>query len=419
MSKAMSYFALFPASLALCGMLSITACEMTGEIVNEDDTVTQNAETGTRWMPGHYLMYSPSRRHDEAKRIQMSKDNLKQTAFQPGVRGVVMYVDWDRLESSRNIYDTPTMRSIGEMLEELEGTDKGLGLYVRTRNFGTGDPQKAFVPKYVKNDYCVTQYGGYVALPCLWEKATMDRHIALFKEIARRFDGHPNFAIVSTEETTLDGEGYSHKKWMTQLKRYHREVKSSLKKTILSEEMNFIGDDEDLHEMAQQMEEVGGIGYGWPDTVPCRDTQRSETCGYKLSTYDVARQYQGVLPITPKVATYDLLPDDLNAVFAMVAGDDSKSLKANYVLWQQDFSSRRWADRNDGDGQYSGWRSDLLAKLKQENGKINTAVPSSISASPGEGPIDGGPIDEGPIDGDPIDGDTLSSLCEQFGILCD
>ncbi len=423
-------------------LVSGTACELE-EFPEEEEPTSINA-AGAKWFPGHYLMFPPRRVHKEKTRIEQSTEFVRNTAFEPGVRGVMIYVDWDRLENGKGEYDTPTMEAIGTWLKLLEGSDRALALYMRGRNFGArGDKNKAFVPDYIKRDYCVTTSGpseNSGAMACLWDPGTMDRKIALMAEIGRRYDSHPNFAAITAGESTVSGDGFSHQAWKRELSRYLVETKKAFPNSLLVNELNFLGNGRPaLTEMANHMADIGGIGYGWPDTVPCRDPRRSEKCGYKIESYDVSREFQGVLPVSPNVETHDLLPSDLDAVFDMLTSDGDDSLRANYVFWQNTFTSRRYAKVNDGDGYYAGWRRDLLAKFKQEDGRIHTEKPSQWQGegaptrpdepdagdSPGgddpggDGPGgDAGPGGDDPDSGEPDDDGFGIDLCKLSPIFC-
>ena len=120
------------------------------------------------------------------------------------------------------------------------------------------------------------------------------------------------------------------------------------------------------------MAKTGGGALGLPDTVPCRrtDIPDSDVCGYRINAYDILRKYNGVMAITPQVATWDLIYEQTPEVFDMAVD----YLGATHVLWQSQFTSRR-----DSRGYVPNYmQNQLLPTIASQGGRINSDCPTTL-----------------------------------------
>jgi hypothetical protein len=121
----------------------------------------------------------------------------------PGVRGVMMRHPWRELESSQGVYTFD--RVAGELAQCLaignaRGSRFGFILFISVNSFvgGSGNP----LPPYL--DHLATEeapLGRGVWNTWRWNTTIRTRFAALVQELAARFDAHPCWEGIATNET--------------------------------------------------------------------------------------------------------------------------------------------------------------------------------------------------------------------------
>lgn len=271
---------------------------------------------------------------------------------------------------------------IGEALELAKQYDVQVVVFIKARDFGSGKCTSGTFPSYARDSmtYLSGPSGNKACVPMFWKSEVMDRFIALFNEIGRRYDSHPNLEVVMEGETTLSkGPGYSNAAYDREMKRLITEGKKALPSTMIVIQMNFYDPDE--RSLLNHMVDVGGMAFGLPDTVTCRIPDASErnriaakydarnSCGYTISNYKLMREYADKLAITPNAETYDLKWNETEASYRTA----SEYMLADHFFMQESFCSRV-----DGGCRNGYVESQLLPTFKRVGNIMHPECPSSF-----------------------------------------
>jgi hypothetical protein len=293
-----------------------------------------------KWHPGNYALLNGGETLDtQLKRIdQLGKES--------SIKGVMARIYWAEIETSKGVYN---FSKIDAYLSKLgkQPTSKRLFLRIMERRFGGS--QSGIVPKYLTTDSVyrgglVKTNSGYAAR--LWEQPTMDRLITLYKVLGARYDGHPNFEGITTEETTLSisspfPSGYSVIALATQWQRLATNVRPTMPHTNLFVLTNFLGSAAVLGGLIQSFVATN-VGVGGPDVIP-----NNLTLGQEIWTGVYGADYRGTLAIANSIETAELggskgswTPKELHA-FAY------GTLKVNYLFWTMNTwegnASQQWS----------------------------------------------------------------------------
>jgi hypothetical protein len=301
---------------------------------------------GMKFNPGHYLQFGkdapPSR--------------LKKAADHPKVTGAVAKVAWKTLEPYEGQYD---FSLIDQYLEVLEPKNKQLAFRIFDRDYNQ--------PDYIvqRGGTAIQKVGHESRTIKMWEPWVMDRHLALLKAIAERYDNHPNFEGVITWESLSgvherQGHGYSCDKFDQQLTRRTREAQSYFKHTIFWSNFTFYCKKEPgIQKMIDIMKQNGG-GIAWGDSSPSR----------VLLGEKVAARNKGAIPVFPNGdTTYLISSESLEDVYRY----QSQQIGATHIAWSTHHYNREGKNPRQGD-----WMDEVYAVIRNHPEMKNKACPSNM-----------------------------------------
>lgn len=329
-----------------------------------DENCTSSDQQGTgkgiKWHPGHYMLTF----------IDSPQSNLDDLRSEPYVLGAQIRYKWVDLEPRKGVYDFSLIESDLRYLQSMP-TPKRLVAQILDIKFNTTNP-RGIIPDYLLDDPeynggVVRTTNGYSAR--LWEKASMDRLIALYQAIGNRFDKEPYFEAIATRETAPSfGEvgppsGYQQSEMAAQLKRLITGARKAFPSTNVFVYTNYlVGELEGIIKHAHD----NLAGAGGPDVTP-----RHPTAGARiLLGIDGGIEYKGKMPIAFAVQSPELcgkegcnLPKDLHD-FAV------DTLGVNYLFWL------RFGRNEDTATEKYSWEEGMLPVIRSSRGRINTACPT-------------------------------------------
>jgi hypothetical protein len=291
---------------------------------------TAVAAQGTKWHPGHYVMFDGSAKANLDAHLSYIAELRNETA----VEGIMVRFWWHDLEPRLGEYDFALIDAYLTALGNLS-PKKRLVVRIMDRKFGTASPRD-IVPDYLRensayNGGVVSSGDGFVAR--LWEDPVMGRLVKLYQAIGRRYDSNPLFEGAFTEETTLSfaaskvPSGYSHERLAEQYVRFVKAVKPTMPKSNLFLNANWIGSDTIMSDLIQQVRNASA-GAGGSNVIP-----GSPTLGQRALSGVFGADYRLELPIANGVETGELggaLGDFTPKQIAAYAYD---VLRAHYLFW--------------------------------------------------------------------------------------
>jgi len=193
-----------------------------------------------------------------------------------------------------------------------------------------------------------------------WVPAVMDRMIALYTALGKRFDKEPYFeAIKTTENSAVWAGGFSVAAQTAQLKRQMLALANAFPQTQVFQGLNW--SKAEIAVLFPYAHSIG-IGVGGPDILPT----------YPTDAYPFYRQYYGKMPlaidgqnngVSPYLRSGDVDFDDLYT-FAIT---DPRGLRVNYVIWSSS-ENGTWSFQN-----------KVVPLVNRHKGYINSGCPLSIS----------------------------------------
>jgi hypothetical protein len=230
------------------------------------------ASTKIKWHPGHY--YS---NHFEMwrKGRPASADSYKRMASVSAIKGMLQPIAWGVLEPDKpGVYD---FTAIDTALARVKAQNRRLIVTIWAKSCCTkGNDPSSWLPAYIVND---AKYGtlvsSYGTMSKIWEQATMDRLIALYKAIGARYDGDPAFEGIGNEETAVGfvdavPASYTNTGMAAQYQRLQDAWRAAAPHTTMFMLANWLGnastDLKSLHDNA--VETMTGVG--GPDLAPLR-----------------------------------------------------------------------------------------------------------------------------------------------------
>lgn len=296
---------------------------------------------GVKWHPGHYVVLSGKATMEQHMR------EIEEIGDEHHIKGVMVRLWWSELEPRWYDWDFSRIDAYLNKLAE-QSTTKRLVVRIMDRRFNTDSPE-GIVPKYMRNDPrynggVVDNKTGYVAR--LWERVVMGRLIALYQALGSRYDSHPFFEGLFTEESTLSldwrdyPEGYSNEALTEQYIRFVNEVKPYLPHSHLFMNANWIGSSELMGELIAALDDAHVAAGGsnvWVD---------NKTLGQAVLTGEHGTDYRWELPIAHAVEASELggwLGDWTPSEIANYAFDE---VQTHYLFWVrntwQGDESQRW-----------------------------------------------------------------------------
>jgi hypothetical protein len=318
-----------------------------------------------KWNPGHYML--PGLGESQAARLKQ----FDQIADEPVIKGAQVRYFWAQLEPKKGVYDFSVIETD---LARLRAHGKHLVIVIMDRKFG-GSNSKDIVPEYLLTE---SQYGGGVAKTSkgysarIWDAAVMDREIALYEALGRRFDNDPYVEGITGEETAM-GFGsarppdFTNAALATQVKRWIVAVRNAWPHTNVFLYSNFLsgGLESVIAECARNR-----CGAGGPDILP---PPGKGTEGDKILTGASADvDYRGRMPIAYAVQTPELGGRKGTFTPAQLFDHGYETLGVNYIFWMRN----TWEG-----GAEQKWSTGILPYLRSIDGKIHTECPSGLQNS--------------------------------------
>jgi hypothetical protein len=322
--------------------------------------LSANAQS-IKWHPGHYVRLTAG--DTQTAHFKAIDEIGSETA----VKGVQVRLFWYDLEKSKGQYNYALIDSYLKKLKSVP-VKKRLVIQVMDRRFST-NVKTGIVPNYMMTDPLykggvTATKNGFTAR--LWEQATMDRLIALYRAIGGHYDAEPYFEAIGNVETTLSlgtnrPAGYSTPALTAQYKRFVKGVRSALPHTNLFFYSNWLGSDALMGELIQSMV-VPAVAAGGPNTVPGQLTQ-----GQKVWTGVFGADFRGNLAIANGVESGELGGNHGNFTPKQLHDWAYNTLKVNYMLWSRNTFTGTAAQQ---------WKTGILPYLRT-NPKVWTACPTS------------------------------------------
>ena len=327
-------------------------------------------EGGLKWHPGHYM--AVDRMESTADVRAMHFKQIDAIANEPSVRGIKLAVYWSVLEGAKGDYSAG-FAILDAYLAKLKATNKYLILSVQDRQFGGYDPSNlsVFFPAYILKEYGVTKMS-YGIITRAWQAGTMDRLIALSRAYAARYDGHPNFEMFQSEETSVgvanSVDGYSPAAYETQLRRFIADARKSWPHTQVRLNANFLGADSVMASLIDYSATYN-TAVGGPDTIPDQTIQANRL--FSGTTGD--KDYRGVLPFVSEVQSPSLGGKEGTFTAAQLFTHAMKEVRPSYFVWVRNTYQGGAAQK---------WDTGLLPYIRSIKGSINSTCPSKLTCSP-------------------------------------
>ncbi len=159
------------------------------------------AEAARRFTPGHYVMVPP-----HAQKAAGGLPNAGRISeagpVSPGVSGIVLRYPWKDVDNDDGTFNWARMDKELAQCAVL-GVQWVAMLTVKTFDDTTAAPPSLLPFTTV---FASTGGGGHGgSMMWRWHKTVLDRFRILVNAIGRRYDGHPNFAGIATQETANGG----------------------------------------------------------------------------------------------------------------------------------------------------------------------------------------------------------------------
>ncbi len=336
-------------------------------------------ETPQKWNPGHYALpmdeafFTLVENPGAARRFERLVASLP-----PEIVGVQGGAFWRQLEPREGVYD---FRLVEAELAICARYRKHFFCTVSDRRYNAGTPP---VPDYILLNPAF--HGGIEPFAScagsvvrLWDPAVMDRFNRLVTALGARFDREPYFEGVEFVETALPvnpaaARGLTNEAYIAGLKARLVNARAAFPASVVLQETNWLApDDRALADFARFCVRAG-VGMGGPDLIP--DSERA-AARPRIPAYGLFQRCAGRMPLGCDVQWPEFVGRTGNreigrltpgGIFAM--GVDTLGL--NYIFWGV----------CDGKGLNFTFRGGVLPLLKSRQGRINTARPANLSASP-------------------------------------
>jgi hypothetical protein len=315
-----------------------------------------------KWHPGHYALFWES----------PSDELLEKTVFaSPYIAGAQIVYHWDKLEPEKGRYDFSAIEHDMARLQK-----RGKFLWAQIQRQWSGSPP-AYLQSYVDKR---TKMFAVLEMP------VMERYVALFQELGRRFDGEAGFAAINCTETNgepqkADGEEEFVRAWSY----FVKNCRTTFPHTVVVAYITWGPGKEKVRKMLPDY----AVGVGGPDTVP----------DAAIAPYQPGPPPQGANPGHTNAVIYaehEFLKGRVPVCMAVQRSELSvwhrrhgtftleqlyemgvNRLGANYLSWA--YERRSDVIRHD-------FVEDIMPFLAAKHGAINTALPSSLAGARGAAP---------------------------------
>jgi hypothetical protein len=319
------------------------------------------SQSNVKWNPGHYMLVwrGYTNRHF---------DTITDSHF----KGAQVRYDWSDLEPQKGIYD---FSRIETDLKYLESRGKRLVIQLMDRRFHSNGRS---LPDYLYEDEIYhggtepfKSKGGSVAR--LWDRAVLDRYLALLRELGSRFDKEPYFEAFTFEETAIgidkvNAEGFTHRKYLDALEEMVTVAKVAFPHTTVIMYGNWLSNPKGaLAELAEHCFQTGA-GWGGPDIVPDKAPGRTKAGKTPIAGYALYRQYAGKMPLGAAVQTPSFGGKEGTFKLEELYDTGVNILRLNYIFWI----------RVEGERYSHSFTKDILPFIEGKRGHINADAPENI-----------------------------------------
>jgi hypothetical protein len=323
--------------------------------------VAQELEVSKKWFPGHYLYVN-----DRAYTPGMDDSRRSLVKNEAAFTGYHMRISWSTLEPQKGVYD---FSSIESDLAKAVADGKKYILHPHDRVFG--GQTRPSLPGYLLTD---PEYDGGEftspdgnRYPKLWNRALAARMVLLVEALGAAFDAHPALAYVALEETALgnarDQPGYNNVNHAQYFLDVHDAFARAFPTTIFSQYVNYNGGMTTAQRemIMKNLVETHGHGFGGPD-VWSKQPAHENQWGYFYVNYKgvatitgSAQQPTYTKGLSTPLEVLNYAVDFLGANFMSWAPvPPSTTVNPNFTI------------------------NDVIAMLRAQNGRINTAPPTNL-----------------------------------------
>ena len=245
-----------------------------------------------KWHPGWYIRIGPdlypttnasNRNPSTLSQILAFMDSIKNEP----IKGVLVAGFWSQWEGSTAGDYSAGFGTVDAILAKAAANGQHVMLDFWAASFGSssGDWSTVF-PAYlvqpanggtdVAGRYGITPMTGNIGLQArIWQSATADRLIALYKAYAARYDTHPNLEMVSLGETSINvalgTDGYTRDSIDAQLRRQLSEIRAVWPTTQLRLNANWYLSQQGMVSLVNYAGQLA-LAIGGPDTMPMNPT---------------------------------------------------------------------------------------------------------------------------------------------------
>ena len=283
-----------------------------------------------KYNPGHYVAVTPDIEISEIKYLN-----------EPAVIGVQKRYHWRTLEPEKGKYD---FSQIQHDLDLLAKYGKQLIVFIIDVSYW----KRSALPDYLAEYDSYSENDGWC--PIRWHPEVVERFIALGHALGERFDNHPNFEGIATQETSMgiSKEGfekykYTHKKYTKALIETLKGLSNGIPNSNVFWYQNFLGGVEDgskyLRQIADSIIDYGVI-MGGPDILPYRlgiknisypmyDDYKDKLCLF-CSVQDCSYKHHKNDTVLQKI---EPVHEDGYLTMEEIFKYGRDSLHLNYIIW--------------------------------------------------------------------------------------
>jgi hypothetical protein len=376
----------FPTNSVACAALALLSTVALGAVPKAPAkicvdarcvTTTDSPSTGIKWHPGHYMMLR-SRYRNPAAELPW----IDAIGNESNIQGVLVIWLWSALETGKGQYD---FSSIDQYLNRMKSLPQPKRLIIRIEERAFNTTTNTSTPSYLRTD---PAYNGGEALMAngtiarTWEAPVMDRMIALYQALGKKYDADPYVEGISTEETAVGFSSahpapatFSNAALLTQFERLGGATRAAWPHSNVFMTTNYLGTDTQMEELIKYSV-ANRLAIGGPDTwgrsFVDTGTRTLQSDAIVKGIRGSATDYRGLAAIKAEVEDTEIggyigafTPADLFDVAY-------NTLRANYMLW----------DRNNyAGGPAQKWDTGILPFIRSIGGKTVSDCPSSFGGA--------------------------------------
>lgn len=341
----------------------------------ECEAETPVAGAGIKWHPGHYMRLS------ENASQSGHFANIDEIAGEGALRGVSLRLFWYELETSKGVYDFSTIDAYLDKIKKVNATARRPGglpelrlvIHVHERKFNASSPS-GIIPGYLMSESAYSggiakTKNGYIARS--WEQPVMDRYIALWQALGKRYDTDPYLEAITTGETTMGfgseapPDSYTSDAMHSQWRRLITAARAAAPHTNIVLNTNMLGTDEQMRATLNHLVSTRAAA-GGPDILPGEILQAQRIWTGEVGGVD----YRGNLAIIHSMDAAGLGGGQGDYLPQQVFDFAYKTLRVNYLIWVRNTWAGTAAQQ---------WDSGILPVIRA-NPTLHSACPKSYQS---------------------------------------